>query len=162
MNSVLKNGSSSEAMTQAIVEAFQTVDRKLPRDIGTQAGSTASMIIQTYSDTIYTANVGDSECFIFAYDKISQSIYLVYQTKKHKPDLSEERKRIESSGGTVEIPSQKEEIIHGKIMEISSRVVVPITTGGTASIAMSRCSKLFFLLWMSYFLLYFLLITFSF
>ena len=43
-------------------------------------------------------------------------------------------------GGTVEIPSHREETVNGQIMEISSRVVVP-TSGGAVSIAMSRCSE---------------------
>ena len=72
-------------------------------------------------------------------------MYLVYETKKHKADLPEERTRIESMGGNVEIPSRKEEIMNGQIMEISSRVVVS-TTGGVVSLAMSRCSELFIVL----------------
>lgn len=139
MNTITK-GSSSSDITKFIVEAFQTVDGKLPKNIATQAGCTTSMLIQVDSNTIYSANVGDSQSFIFAYDKASQSIHLVYETKKHKPDLSEERTRIENMGGMVEIPSEREETVNGQIMEISSRVVVP-TDGGAVSIAMSRCSE---------------------
>ena len=83
--------------------------------IAYNTGSTTSIILQINTNTIYTANVGDSKCFIFKYNKQTQTVLsIVYETMKHKADILEEKLRIEQYGGIIEYPMKKEEIRNGE------------------------------------------------
>merc|ERR1712137_1151958 len=60
------------------------------------SGSTAVVAIWK-GDTVWTANVGDSKCIVG--NEVGER--LVFQTKDHRPDDPEEKKRIEASGGEI-------------------------------------------------------------
>ena len=131
---------------QIIHNSFIKVDKAIPTNIGVMSGCTTSIIIQIDRNIIYTANVGDSQSFIFSYDKMNHSVQLVYETKKHKADIPSERTRIERMGGHIDIPPVNEQLINGVHMGVSSRVVVPDSFGGAITLAMSRASKFTFAL----------------
>ena len=130
-----------EQLKQAVKKSFTIADTNIPLEYGINAGCTTSLILQIDSHTIITANVGDSQSFVFQYNKSTQRTKIVYSTRKHKPDDPLERTRIERMGGKVSIPPVKEQILNGQRIEISSRVVIPKTNIGPVSLAMSRSSK---------------------
>lgn len=132
---------NNEQLKRAITKSFTIADTNIPLEYGINAGCTTSLILQIDSYTIITANVGDSQSFIFQYNKSTKSTKIVYITRKHKPDDPIERKRIEGMGGKVSIPPVKEQIMNGQRIEISSRVEIPKTNIGPVSLAMSRSSK---------------------
>lgn len=136
------------------VELFQKIDQKLPKEMVDDGGCTASLIAKLSKDTIVVANTGDSQTFIVGYQKkptmrnteesllssssstmtaSSLNVTILYRSRQHKAHILEERARIESAGGVVELPQS----IFGT--EMSSRVLVPIINAGAImSLAMSR------------------------
>lgn len=51
------------------------------------------------NNKIYVSNSGDSRCIIV--EKTNNRLQVAFASKDHKPDLKEERKRIEGAGGFV-------------------------------------------------------------
>jgi len=81
----------------AISETYRKTDSEFldaERNSRTDDGSTASTAVLV-GDHLYVANVGDSRAII---SKAGKAIAL---SEDHKPNRSDERKRIESAGGTV-------------------------------------------------------------
>ena len=126
------------------IDLFKMMNHKIPPRFSWQSGSTASIIVRS-SDELYIANTGDSMSFVVAYEKskvasavdasdasLSSSVKIVYKTRRDKAHLPEERKRIESAGGDIQLP----QIVFGGTM--SSRVHYPIPGGFYYSLAMSR------------------------
>jgi len=128
---------TSELIQHVLKETFHIVDDKVPADYAYGAGCTTSILLQIGS-TVYSANVGDSQSFIVSYIKSSNKVDIIYKTNKHKPDDPEERRRIESMGGYVDIPLLKEQEINGQIIDVSSRVIIPQIGSTPFALAMSR------------------------
>ncbi|KAL9188871.1 hypothetical protein ACHAXT_011361 [Thalassiosira profunda] len=106
------NGPMESVLTQAcydLDEALRT-DRARPRDGGTTA------IVAVASDRyVFVANVGDSRCILVRRKEAANNgeaaakpcwepseLDVVPMSEDHKPDLPEERSRIESAGLTVQ------------------------------------------------------------
>lgn len=81
----------------AITETYQQTDRdflEVERDTFRDDGSTASTAVLV-GNHLYVANVGDSRTVI------SQAGRAIPLSEDHKPNRSDERKRIEKAGGVV-------------------------------------------------------------
>jgi serine/threonine protein phosphatase PrpC len=115
----------------AINDTFIEIDKTAPAH--ESGGCTASIVLQIHSQ-IYVANAGDSRSFIATYHKKTKQTNIVYITREDKPDIPEERQRVENAGGEVYIPSP-DRVLAGA----SSRVVyVDKNTGSRNGLAMSR------------------------
>lgn len=116
---------------KALIETFVEVDKTAPAE--KSGGCTASIVLQL-GGYAYVANAGDSRSLIATYNKSTMEVKIAYVTREDKPDLPEERSRVEKMGGQVYVPPP-ERIQMGA----SSRVLyVDPVTGGTNGLAMSR------------------------
>lgn len=122
---------SQADIQQALIETFIELDKNAPAE--KSGGCTASVVLQL-GKYAFVANAGDSRSLIATYNKSTSDVNIVFITREDKPDLPEERSRVESMGGQVYIPPP-ERIQMGA----SSRVLyVDPQTGGMSGLAMSR------------------------
>lgn len=113
----------------AINDTFIEIDKTAPAQLS--GGCTASIVLQIEKQ-IYVANAGDSRSFIATYNRNTEQTSIVYITREDKPDIPEERQRVEDAGGQVYIPPPDR-------VGASSRVVyVDKITGSRNGLAMSR------------------------
>ncbi|KAL7579486.1 hypothetical protein ACA910_007866 [Epithemia clementina (nom. ined.)] len=113
------------ATIQALHDTFVELDELAPAD--PSGGSTATAILRQ-DDSIYIANAGDSRSFVVAYRPSTRKVQILYISREDKPDLPDERARVEAMGGQVYIPKRG-----------TSRVVYQDPMTGTPSgLAMSR------------------------
>ena len=87
-----------EQIKQAIVETFIQLDKTCPAEIS--GGCTASIILQR-GPKLYFANAGDSRSALVVYRAISQTFDIIYISREDKPNLPDEKKRVEKMGGKV-------------------------------------------------------------
>jgi len=128
---------------QALIDTFIDVDDNEP--VKGQGGSTCSVVYYPGSDSkVYVANTGDSTTLIVSYSTTTKKSTIVYQNRKHKPHLADERQRIEAAGGQVMIPPSLmmggDGQGQGDIKE-TSRLIIPAADGnplGGLALAMSR------------------------
>ena len=114
-----------ENVTKAIIETFVEMDKTAPADVS--GGCTASIILQRHSK-LYIANAGDSRSFVVMYRAKEKSAKVIYISREDKPNLPDERERVEKAGGQVLIP-----------MSGTSRVLYTDPESGlTSGLAMSR------------------------
>ena len=112
---MLANGLSTKAeddvtaihklLTDSFLEVDSNVDELAgaPRDAMVVSGSTAIVALKR-GHMLHIANTGDSLAFVVRRDRSTGATEIVYRTKQHKPDLPEERERIEGKGGEVLMP----------------------------------------------------------
>jgi serine/threonine protein phosphatase PrpC len=112
---------------QSLEETFVQVDKSAPgRPSG---GCTASVILQM-GPKLYIANAGDSVSFVVVHRASTHKTSIAYMSREDKPELPDERERIERMGGRVLIPNQTDG---------SSRALYfDTSTGSQAGLAMSR------------------------
>jgi len=101
LSSSLSAAEESKQIQLAIVDTFVEIDRNAPAELS--GGCTASIVFQI-GQKIFVANAGDSRSFIATYTKSTGQVKIVYVTREDKPDLPEERARVERMGGQVYIP----------------------------------------------------------
>lgn len=92
--------------TEALQKAFAACDEMIYSDYATRretdgwwcsdSGSTAAVVLIVGGKELYCANVGDTEVVLGTRLGSTQALSVV-----HKPSVPEERKRIESAGGSV-------------------------------------------------------------
>jgi serine/threonine protein phosphatase PrpC len=116
-----------ESTKEALVESFIEMDKTVPAH--KSGGCTASVILQM-GRKVYVANAGDSRSFIAVYHKQSRKTQIVYVSREDKPDLPEERKRVESVGGQV--------YISNRVGGTSRVLYTDPMTGYQSGLAMSR------------------------
>jgi len=117
--------SEVELTKAALTETFIELDATAPAD--PSGGCTATVVLQQ-GHHIYLANAGDSRSFVVAYRPSTNHTAVVAITREDKPDLPDERARVEAAGGQVYIPARG-----------TSRVVYhDATTGAPTGLAMSR------------------------
>ena len=116
---------TTEQISTALIETFVELDKKAPAEIS--GGCTASVVLQD-GPKVYFANAGDSRSFLVVYRAKTSTIDIAYITREDKPDLKEERERVERCGGEVYLP-----------LRGTSRVLYtdPVT-GIQSGLAMSR------------------------
>ncbi|KAL7528437.1 hypothetical protein ACHAWF_002556 [Thalassiosira exigua] len=123
-----------------LTEAFLKVDEREP--VKGTGGSTACVFFYPgRGSKMYVANAGDSTALIARYSKATKRSSIVFQNRKHKPHLEDERKRIERAGGQVMIPPGLLEGNESEGLKDTSRVIIPDPTGnpfGGLALAMSR------------------------
>lgn len=95
-----------------------------------EGGCTASVVLQLGSK-LYVANAGDSQTFVVAHIAKSSEVKVLHESREDKPDLPEERARIERMGGSVWIPGEDED-------DTPRAVVTDPETGRWFGLAMSR------------------------
>ena len=116
-----------EKIVKSMEEAFLQVDRTAPaRPSG---GCTASVILQM-GPKLYIANAGDSISFIVVHRASTNVTKIVYMSREDKPELPEERERIERMGGRVLLPDG--------FGATSRAVYFDTSTGSPSGLAMSR------------------------
>jgi len=95
----------TEAQVRTILlESFRQMDIDAPNN--GEGGSTCSIVLRL-GEKLYFANAGDSRTFLASVTTgsgSSESTNLEYITAEHKPDLPEEKLRVEKAGGRVNIP----------------------------------------------------------
>ncbi|KAG7348553.1 protein phosphatase 2C [Nitzschia inconspicua] len=122
----------SEIVKDTIKDIFLSINQSMPRLYG--SGSTGIGIWRR-GNSLYLSNVGDSVAFVASFAKNPESsaeplVDIVYATRPHKPDMPEERSRIEAVGGTVEDPPFK---------GATARLLIPMPDGiQVFGLAMSR------------------------
>ncbi|KAG7369259.1 protein phosphatase 2C [Nitzschia inconspicua] len=122
----------SEIVKDTIKDIFLSINQSMPRLYG--SGSTGIGIWRR-GNSLYLSNVGDSVAFVASFTKNPESsaeplVDIVYATRPHKPDMPEERSRIEAVGGTVEDPPFK---------GATARLLIPMPDGiQVFGLAMSR------------------------
>lgn len=121
----------TEIVHQALVDTFVEIDKMAPAD--PSGGCTASVILQL-GHKIYVANAGDSRSIIATYNKSSCKVGVVYVTREDKPDLPQERARVERMGGEVYIPPPE----RAKEGASSRVIVMDKKTNKRHGLAMSR------------------------
>jgi serine/threonine protein phosphatase PrpC len=127
----LQQQQQNEQIQNAMSETFVEIDQTAPAEIS--GGCTASIVLQI-DHSIYIANAGDSRSLIATYNKATETTKVVYITREDKPDLPEEKRRVEQAGGLVYIPPPDRAVLGA-----SSRVVyVDTKTGSRNGLAMSR------------------------
>lgn len=131
LNAHLVPGLSSqhrdEKIIKAMEETFLHVDKTAPaRPSG---GCTASVILQM-GHKLYIANAGDSSSFVVVHRASTNVTKIVYMSREDKPELPEERERIERMGGRVLIPDG--------FGSTSRAVYFDTSTGSQSGLAMSR------------------------
>jgi len=122
----------------ALKETFIEVDANEP--VKGTGGSTASVLFYPGLDTkAYIANAGDSTTIIAAFSKSRKESTIVYQNRKHKPHLQDERQRIENAGGQVMIPPSLLRGDTNSQLKESSRIIIPSPDGNAfGALALSR------------------------
>jgi serine/threonine protein phosphatase PrpC len=114
-----------EQVAKAITETFIEMDKTAPADVS--GGCTASIILQR-GTKLYVANAGDSRSFVVVYRANKKTTSVIYTSREDKPDLPDERARVEKAGGQVLVP------LYG-----TSRVLYTDPESGmTSGLAMSR------------------------
>jgi serine/threonine protein phosphatase PrpC len=115
-------------MQKVLIDSFIELDGTAP--FAEMSGATG-IVMWRWNDKLAVANTGDSHGYVISYNPTDDSIEILLETRPHKPDLEEERARIEQLGGQV-LPAPPE--------GGTSRVVIPSNTipGITLALAMSR------------------------
>lgn len=118
-----------QSVRDLLNQTFVELDQDVP--VGENGGCTASMLLKL-GPKLYVANAGDSQTFVAIFNPATNASEVVYVTREDKPDLPDEKKRVESMGGTVYIPPPEKN-------HASSRVVIyDYITGYRSGLAMSR------------------------
>jgi len=129
---MLANGLSTKAeddvtaIQKILTDLFLAVDSNVdemagaPQDAMMVSGSTAIVVLKR-GHRLHIANTGDSLAFIVRRDRSTGEVEIVYRTKEHKPDLPEERERIEKKGGEILLPP-------AWAIGDSPRVLTPLST----------------------------------
>jgi serine/threonine protein phosphatase PrpC len=114
-----------EAVSQVLKTGFILIDKNDPT-LG-EAGCTATLILQL-DEKLYIANAGDSLSFISG--TVDGESFVIYESREDKPEVPEEKERIEAAGGYVLIPRDNSDVPRAYAV-VDGRL-------GTG-LAMSRC-----------------------
>lgn len=90
-----------DQIVEALIDTFIEIDRTAPAEIS--GGCTASVILQRNSK-VFVANAGDSRSFLVVYRAKKQTVEVIYISREDKPNLPDERARVEQMGGEVYLP----------------------------------------------------------
>ena len=98
-----------EATKKLLEDAFVEVDANGKKNLAIPSGGCTASVVLHLDDMLYVANAGDSRSIVAIYDTRSGKTKVVYASREDKPDLKDERARVERSGGKVYIPKDPRE-----------------------------------------------------
>ena len=98
-----------EATKGLLSDAFVEVDSSGRRDLAIPSGGCTASVVLRADDMLYVANAGDSRSIVAVYNGQTGKTRVVYASREDKPDLTDERARVEQSGGRVYIPKDPRE-----------------------------------------------------
>lgn len=81
---------------KALLECFEELDNNLDPSKSNSTGSTCLVVLSNGTDALWVANSGDSRAVM---NKNENGCIIL--SKDHKPDVLDERKRIEDNGGFI-------------------------------------------------------------
>ena len=126
--SILSRHLEKQSPADALTHTFQELHKTIPSAAAASSGSTGIVVLKL-QNALYVANTGDSLAMLVSCNSRGGEVEIVYQTKPHKPNVPQERARIEAAGGTVMDPPMQGE---------TSRVIIPMPGGMVVGLAMSR------------------------
>ncbi len=103
------NDRRTEATKKLLSDVFIEVDANGRRDLAIPSGGCTASVVLHMDDMLYAANAGDSRSIVAVYNTQAGTTRVVYATREDKPDLEDERTRVEQSGGRVYIPKDPRE-----------------------------------------------------
>jgi serine/threonine protein phosphatase PrpC/ectoine hydroxylase-related dioxygenase (phytanoyl-CoA dioxygenase family) len=92
---------------EAIADAFEDVDTKGRLALAPPSGGSTATLVLQLGKYAFVANCGDSTSFFATYNKNSGATEIIYTTREDKPELEDEKQRIEEAGGSVMMPEDK-------------------------------------------------------
>lgn len=120
------------SIIETLKNIFLEIDAELSPQNALEGGCTGSVVVR-WGLHLYFANAGDSRSFVATYDNQTQLIEIPYITRQDKPNLPDEKSRIEQAGGHVFVPLPPKDPIK------ASRVIVTSKTKKeNIGLAMSR------------------------
>lgn len=124
------NDEMTAKVSQILKDVFLEVDKSAP-EASHSGGCTGSVALQLGSK-LFLANAGDSQTIVAAHLGWSETAQVLYATREDKPDLPDERERVEKAGGRVQMPQSMDD-------GDSARVVYrPPGSNSEVGLAMSR------------------------
>jgi serine/threonine protein phosphatase PrpC len=118
---------NDDVVRKCLEETFEEVDQRAPAY--PSGGCTATVVLQLGSQ-VYIANAGDSVSFLVVHRPTTNETEIIYMTREDKPDLPDERDRVERMGGRVYIPNRA-----GSTPRV---IYYDRSTGSQSGLAMSR------------------------
>jgi len=112
---------------RCLEETFEEIDQRAPAY--PSGGCTATVVLQL-GHMVFVANAGDSVSFLVVHKPSTNETEVVYMTREDKPDLPDERERVERMGGRVYIPDRP-----GSTPRV---IYFDKSTGSQSGLAMSR------------------------
>jgi serine/threonine protein phosphatase PrpC len=106
-----------DSIVQSIKDAFIEIEQNLAPKNALEGGCTGSVILR-WGLHLYIANAGDSRSFVATYDNQTKQVEIPFITRLDKPNLPEEKSRIEKAGGHIFVPQPPKDPI------LLSRVIV--------------------------------------
>jgi len=120
-----------DSIVQSLKDVFSELDHQLSPQYAMDGGCTGSVVVR-WGLHLYIANAGDSRSFVATYDTETQEIKIPYITREDKPNLPDEKARIEQANGNVFIPPPP------KNPSLSRVIVYSTTKKENVGLAMSR------------------------
>ena len=99
----------TEATKKLLSDVFIEVDANGRKELAIPSGGCTASVVLHMDDMLYAANAGDSRSIVAVYNTQTGTTRVVYATREDKPDLEDERARVEQSGGRVYIPKDPRE-----------------------------------------------------
>jgi serine/threonine protein phosphatase PrpC len=93
-----------DAIVQSIKDVFVEIEENLAPQNAANGGCTGSIVVR-WGLHLYVANAGDSRSFVATYNMQTKQVEIPFLTRLDKPNLPEERSRIEKAGGHIYIPN---------------------------------------------------------
>lgn len=93
-----------DAIVQSIKDVFMEIEENLAPQNAANGGCTGSIVLR-WGLHLYVANAGDSRSFVATYDTQTKQVEIPFLSRLDKPNLPEERSRIEKAGGHIYIPN---------------------------------------------------------
>jgi serine/threonine protein phosphatase PrpC len=93
-----------DSIVQSIKDVFMEIEENLAPQNAASGGCTGSIVLR-WGLHLYVANAGDSRSFVATYDTHTKQVEIPLLTRLDKPNLPEERSRIEKAGGHIFVPN---------------------------------------------------------
>lgn len=95
------NDIMSELFQRASRQVVEALAATPPSSMDLSVSGTTAVAMLVCERDVFVSNIGDSRCVVAVYSKTEQKYTIRHETKDHKPDMAEERQRIEASNGRI-------------------------------------------------------------